>query len=318
MKKALFEKFGLTDESIEKLKDQSKNAWAVGVTAASDLSQQVASTDLFQSLNNFKSEVSKAMDAEFLKKSVGALDQETQQLFSPSNHRILDGGHTFFESIERAKQVGEQNSWTEIEVFSEWAKAYFTDLSSTAGMPMFGKLTDNVYDLLRELKIDEATARDIVTLNGQEAVEAILSGTIAAAGLFFAWKNEDKDNFSKTIGALLVSGAISMNPVTLSIVIFAMAMGYNSLVCKKAIARGGIIAGATLTVSALIPGPVILGFVPAMVVAIYLNKKLGKDFDAIDFGKRAYFYVKSEKFKAQIDSVMNNLESFKTKLSKPA
>lgn len=318
MKKALFEKLGLTEESIEKLKGQTNNAWAVGVASATDLSQQIATTDWFQTLNTFKSEVSKAMDSEFLKEGIGSLDKETLQLFTPSNHRILDGGHTLFESIERAKQVGADNNWSDSEIFTEWAKAYFTDMSSSAGMPIFGKLTDNVYDLLRELKFDEATARDIVTMNGQEAVEAILGGTVAAAGLFFAWKKEDKDAFSKTIGALIVSGAISMNPVTLSIGIIALAMGYNSLVCKKAITRGGIIAGATFTVSALIPGPVILGFVPAMVVAIYLNKKIGKDFDAIDFGKRAYFYVKSEKFKSQMDAALNTFDSLKDKIQKPA
>ncbi|WP_374027574.1 hypothetical protein ACES2J_15325 [Bdellovibrio bacteriovorus] len=306
MKKILFEAIGIADETIEKIKNESKSLFAVGVSSASVISQQVSSMDWFQSLNTYKSEVSKAMDSDFLKSGVGAIDADTLLKFSPSNHRILDGGHTFFESIERARQIGKENDWSNSEIFQEWSKAYFTDLSSPAGMPVFGDLTENLYLILRKV-FDEETARDLVTVNGQEAVEAILAGTLSAVGLFFAWKKEDKENFSKTIGALLVGGAVSINPLTLAIAVVAMAMGYNSLVCGKAISRGGIIAGATFTVSALVPGPVVVGLIPAIVVAIYLNKKMGKDFDAVIFGKRAYDYLRSDEFKVRMDYAMSTL-----------
>ena len=83
----------------------------------------------------------------------------------------MDGGHDFFSTIEKAQEIGNQNGWDSMETFQEWAKSYFTDLSSNAGMPVFGKLSDEIYGFLISINIDEETARDFVTVNGPEALE---------------------------------------------------------------------------------------------------------------------------------------------------
>jgi hypothetical protein len=217
-----------------------KSSWAWGTVLAADLSKNIAGQDWFKSINDFKSEVSKSMDSDFLSKGMGAVDPETVLSFSANNHRILDGGHTLFESISRAKEIGETNNWTSLETFQEWGKAYFTDLSSSAGMPAFGALSDNVYSILRAAGIDEAVARDLVTVNGQEAVEAILGGTITSLGLVFAWKSQDKEQFSRAVGSILIGSAIAMNPMTLCLAVNYGARQEITEAIQKIAAQGDI------------------------------------------------------------------------------
>jgi hypothetical protein len=265
---------------------KTQELWLAGTMMMGDWSQYLSDTDLVRNLNQYKSELSKAMDGGF---DIGSLDLETGIKMSPNNHRILDGGHGFFESIQKAKEVGGEQGWSDTETFTTWFQSYFTDLSSPAGMPAFGDATDNMYAFLRNfLSLDEATARDLVTVNGQEAIEAILGGTLAGVSLFFAWKKQDKENFSKAIGSIGLGAAVSMNPAVLCIIVVAAALGYNTLVCKKAIQRGGIVSFVAMGTSALLPGPVLLGLIPGVVLAMYVNKKMGKDFEPSVFMKELF------------------------------
>lgn len=306
----------------EKLVENSKSAWAFGLVTASDLSSQITQTENYRQFaewaKEFSSEVSKAMDHTYLKLGPGAIDAETGQIFSASNHRILDGGHTLFESIKRASEIGNKNGWSGLQTFDEWRKAYFSDLSTTEGMPVFGSLTDNVYDFLRDVGFKDQDVRDFLMVNSKEAIEiseTVLGGTLSAMSVFFAWKTQDKENFSRAVASLFAMSAVT-SPITLIIAIVAMAIGYNTLVCHKAMARGAVLSFASLTVSALVPGPVILGVVPAIIVAIYLNKKMGKDLDVIDFGKRAFQYANSKEFRDKINESLEKIRSYKTSMAR--
>jgi hypothetical protein len=225
------------------------------------------------------------MDSGF---KIGAVDPETLRAMAPNNHRILDEGHTFFESIKRAREVGEQEGWSDVDTFTTWFKSYFTDLSSPAGMPAFGAASDNIYDFLRDIGFSEAVARDLVTVNGQEAIEALIGGSLSVISLALAWKDQDKENFSKALGAIGLGGVVSMNPAILVVVIVAAALGYNTLVCQKTIGRGVVVSASAMLTSAIIPGPVLLGVLPAVVMSIYVNKKLGEDFDLSAQVKETY------------------------------
>ncbi len=240
------------------------------------------------------------------KRDIVDLDVNSVVKLMPSNHRILDGGHDLFSSIDRAQELGAQNGWSNMETFEQWAKSYFTDLSSTAGMPIFGKMSDEIYKFMRDtMGISEETARDFVTVNGQEALESIFAGTISAMGLYFAWKKEDKDAFSKIAGSILLTGAIAMNPVVIAVAVVAIAIGFQKMVKPQAIAKGAFITGSSMLISFLIPGPIILGLVPAMVVGYYLNKKMGKDFNFAEFFKSNYAYIRSDEFKQRIEFFVN-------------
>ena len=284
-----------------KAKNYSDAALASLATVSHEVSTAISQTEWMKSINDFKSEISTSMDSEFLKSGIS-------KFMTPNNHRIMDGGHDFFTTISKAQEIGDTNGWSSVQTFEEWAKSYFTDLSSSAGMPMFGKLSDNIYTFLRSLGVDEANARDFVTLNGQEALESVISGGIASVAIIFAWRKEDKETFSRAVGAILCSGTLTMNPASVIVAIIALGFGYNKLVCKEAIARSTITSMVGLSVSALIPGPVLLGVVPAMIAAIYLNKKMGTEFKPIDFSIRTFQMLKSEEFQKNCLALFNEFK----------
>lgn len=283
------------------LKDGSLQIQSAIGLIGSDLSTTIANTDFFKSLNNYTSELSKSMDAEFLKEGIS-------KVIMPNNHRIMDSGHDFFTTIEKARELGEKNNWSEMETFEQWANSYFTDLSSNAGMPTFGKFSDEIYTFLRSINISEENARDFVTLNGQEAIEAVLGTAIAGVAIFFAWKSEDKEKFSKTIASLYFTSAISLNPVLIIIATIGLAVGYQNLICKEAMARGAILSSAGLVVSSIIPGPVILGLLPALIATIYLNKKMGTDFKPIENSQQIITLLKSEEFRENCEKIFKQFE----------
>lgn len=294
------------------------NVAVVHTTAASALQDSPMVEDFLQKFNSVKNEITQAMDREF---KAGSIDVETGIAMSASNHRILDDGHTISESMSRAFQIGEDHGRSDFESFVEWGRAYLSDLSSPAGMPAFGKLTDDIYVVLREkLGVSDENARDFVTVNGSEAATAVIGGTISAIALVYAWNTEDKESFSRAIASIGLTSAVFLNPVTAAIAIVGLAIGYNKMVCSKAVARGGFITGMGLVVSALIPGPLLLGLIPAIVVTIYLNRKIGKDTDILDEGKTWLKIVSSPKFRKILsDNFENLLASFaKIKTEKAA
>jgi len=322
MKKFLGDALSKMKDSAEwdSLKKQAKahgsKAWLGGVAVLGDMSKAISQSDFVSKINTYKSEVSKAMDSGL---DLGSIDPETGLKMSLNNHRILDGGHGFFESINKAQEVGVEQGWSPIETFGEWSKSYFSDLSSPAGMPVFDGLTDNAYAFLRNIGIDDTTARDLVTINGQEAIESIVGGSFATIALVFAWKNEDKENFSRAIGALGLGSLIAVNPVVMVIVLAALGLGYNSLVCKKAVERGAVVTGVAMGTSMLIPGPILLGVIPAIVLAVYVNKKMGKDFDFTGELKRIYEILKTQEGRAKVvESLDKIIENLHTRVAKKA
>lgn len=261
-----------------------QRSWGVALVSASDLSHAIASAEFFKSLNSLSNEVTKAMDSGW---KPGFAPEELLKFvpdlkFMPNNHRILDGGHTISEAFSRAFTIGEQQGWSDLESFTAGAKAYLSDLSSNAGMPALGVLSDDIYALLRSLGMNEKLARDIVTINGQEAVEMVLGGTLSAVSLVLSWSKEDKEEFSRVLAAVGITGAIALNPIVLAMVVVVFALNYHKLVCRKAMARGAFITGTGLAVSALVPGPLWVGVIPAIVATIYVKKKITKDVDIVE------------------------------------
>lgn len=278
----------------------SKDSLATLTVLSSEVTTQIADAAWFRSFNDFSSEISKAMDHNYIKEKI-------TEVMTPTNHRILDGGHDFFSSIARAREIGDQNDWGAGKVFEEWSKAYFTDLSSPAGVPLFGKFSEDIYRYLKELGISDKEAADFVTINGQEALEALMSGAISAVALIFAWKAQDKEAFSKSIGFILTSGAATMTPAALVVAIVALAFGYNTLVCKESLAKGVLSSGLTLAISAVIPGPALVGLIPAIILSIYINKKLGKDFRPLEQSAKLYALVRSEEFQRDCISLYEEM-----------
>lgn len=206
-------------ETIASAKENATNAVTVGMgvtlDAINSLSNSITDSEIWREFNQTASSelvkaIGKAMDAGWEK---GGVDPETLLKFMPDNHRILDEGHTIAESFEQASEVGAEMDASFLDTFLAWGEAYLRDLSSPAGMPM-GEWADSIYAMLRDVGVDESVARDLVTVNGSEALSALMSGTISSLALVLAWNVEDRAAFSKAIGSMGVASLISANPIT--------------------------------------------------------------------------------------------------------
>lgn len=170
-------------------------------------------------------------------------------------------------------EEGNKAGLSSTDSFIEWGKAYFSALS-------------------------EKTARDRVSVNSHETIEAVIGGSIAAVSLFFSWRAEDKENFSKALGAIGVTSIIALNPVTAMVAVVGLAMSYNKQILKKdALVRGGVVSAIGMGVSALMPGRVLLGAVSALVVSMYANKKLTGDVVTREQVQQLLTYLRSDEFK---------------------
>ncbi len=297
-------------DASKKAAEKAKGAWIATTGLTTDIATIIADSEWGRSLNSLSNEVTRAMDQGFLDKAKGAIEGVAM---TPSNHRILDGGHTVSESLSRAFEIGEQQGLGGIDSFKQWAEAYLSDLSSPAGMPI-SELSDNVYAMLRGVGISEATARDLVTVNGQEAFDALLSGTLTTLALVFSWRDSDKKNFSKALGSIGLSSVVAMNPVTAIIAVVGLGIGYNRcMIDKQSILRGGLLNATGLAVSAIIPGPLILGAVPAFVLVIYVNKHLKTDVPVSQQLTDLAKYLASQEFRAH---ALKRYESANATISK--
>lgn len=312
------------NQKIQELSSKSKsvlnNSWAVAVGGANNFTSWLANTDFIRGLNDFSSDISKAMDAAYI-------DPLRTEAMNPSNHRILDGGHTLTESLSRGFNVGLDKGLNDFESFVEWGKAYVTDLSSPGGMPAFEGLTNDVYNILKAIGVSDKTAIDAVTVNGQEALEALIGGSLTAVALVFSWKKKDKENFSRAVSAIGISSIISLNPLLGLIALVALAIGYNqSMIDKSAMVRGGMLTGAVIGIGAIIPGPMLLGTIPAIVIAIYLNKNLKKEVPIAEQLKQVITLLNSKDFKDEIkehfdkanDQLIAAVNNFSSRMKKSA
>lgn len=246
-------------------------AWVASVSAVPSLSEIVTNMEFWKSLNNFSNEVSKSMDMNWINFTQGV---DSQIHMSAFTHRILDGGHTISASLEKAFELGKDLGWSKLETFEEWGKAYFSDLSSRAGMPAFEDFTGTLFKFLQRHGVSEERAREIVTINGQEALNAFIGGTISAVSLFFSWSSKDSDNFSRAVASVFMSGVKNVNPLTALVGIVGMAIGYQQKIIERdSFIKGGIVTGASMLTIALIPG-LLPGLIGAVVVSTWVNKKM--------------------------------------------
>lgn len=268
-------------ETSRTVASRTQEAWIVTSATVGEATQAagdlVGNTEWMRSINGHWDKdplvkaITQSMDKAF---KAGDLDLATGLKVMPNNHRLLVDGHTLRQSLTHAYEVAADQGTGHLETTVAWMKAYVEDLSSPAGMPI-GEWSKHVYATLRKAGWDEAAARNLVTVNGSEAVDALLSGTLSALSVALAWTTQDREDFSRAIGALGMAAMVSVNPVTGLVTIVAVAIAYKrDLLSKNAVQKGAFVKLAGFSVSLLLPGPAIVTAVCGIVVAVYLNKNL--------------------------------------------
>jgi hypothetical protein len=259
-----------------------QDAWIVVASSIGEATQAagewIANTSLVRGINGYWDDrepfvhaITQAMDKGF---QTGDIDWSSGLTIIPNNHRILIEGHTLGQSFAHAQEVAEQFGVGSLEATISWMKAYFEDLSSPGGMPL-GEWSKGVYVALRDAGWTEAAARDLVTLNGSEAIEALLSGTLSALAVALSWSKQEHEHFSRAIGMLGVGSIVAANPIAGLVTVVSAIVAYRKhRLSKEALKKGVFVKLAGFSVSLLLPGPAIVTALCGMVVCVYLNRKI--------------------------------------------
>ena len=240
----------------------------------------IASTEWVRSINGHWDHeplvraITQAMDKGF---QIGQIDPESGMTIVPNNHRILIDGHTPAQSLTEASQVSAEFGAEPVESTIAWLKAYFEDLSSPAGMPSW-ECSKDVYVALCEAGWDERTVREFVTTNGSDVVDGLLAAPLSALSVFLVWTNQERETFSRAVGALGMASILTLNPVVGLVTLVSAAIAYKrELISKSAIHKGMFIKLAGFSVSILMPGPALVTAICGIVLAVYLNRRIDRD-----------------------------------------
>ena len=196
-------------------------------------------------------------------------------------HRLFDG-HQPLEMWETIKNVKMDDSRKE-ELFA-YIETFFKDFNTPAGLPFFTYTKDG-YDkavifLNEKFHIPKDWFYDFNTLNGAELV----ASSISVLAVIFSWNSKDKKLFGDLISSLMTAGAIGGNPITMIIAIIVLGRHINleknkSKFSKKfldGIKKGSIGSLLFISTSAFVGGPVWIGLVLGLIIAIIFRKNSDK------------------------------------------
>lgn len=226
-----------------------------------------------EQFNTLSNVYTKAMDAGYLTESLG----------NPWTHRFLDGGHSLSGSWSAARGALEDDTfWQELQ---GWSGAYLSDLSSVVGMPVTSLSAQSLNTLESIVGVFGMNQRELVDFLSVNAVETAAT-FIPIIGALLNWSEPERAEFAKMIGATGLAAVISANPLLLLVALVCLARAYHHnrhsgdsmASVAKSVASGGALSGLVLATSAAITGPVWVGMVASIVVAI-AAQKAGKKVD---------------------------------------
>lgn len=192
-------------------------------------------------------------------------------------HRLFDGSHTVWGMWDKVQEARPDD--TLLQEVVGFATAYGKDLSSHVGMPLFGLTKDSYNQVAGALNEAFAIPRpwfqDVLHVNGAE----LIGGSIGVIAVALRWTKADTREFASLAGSLGLSAIASANPalgvVTLATLAkaFMHAKGKEDYVdALEGLAKGGLGTGAFLATSAAVGGPVWIGMVTGLCVAVAANR----------------------------------------------
>ncbi len=205
----------------------------------------------------------KAMDSEYLRTHIGGGD-----------HRMFDGGHTLSGAWERVRDASDTDSFTQ-EVIG-YVTGIWKDVTTPKGLP-FITWEKQDYDRWTEWAanhvpgVDKEFLYDLLSFDAFE----VLSTGLGAVGVVFALKAEDKEKLAEILGAMGIISILSANPIMGLAVIATTAYAYfvkKHEVDGKALFKGGVVAGTSMAVFAILGLPLLVELIIAMVLAALLKK----------------------------------------------
>tara|TARA_Y100001970_G_scaffold245898_1_gene313321 strand:+ start:315 stop:1163 length:849 start_codon:yes stop_codon:yes gene_type:complete len=196
-------------------------------------------------------------------------------------HRLFDG-HQPFEMWETVKNVKIDDSRKqELEAF---VKTFFKDFNTHAGLPFY-TLSKDSYDkaaifLHDKFFIPKDWFYDIQTLNGSE----LIASSLGVLGVVFNWNKKDAKLFGDLVSSLMMAGAIGGNPITVIISIIMLGRHFHLEKNKKKFSKkflegtkiGSLSLFSFLGISSFVGGPVWLGLILGLIIAVLVRKHSNK------------------------------------------
>jgi hypothetical protein len=266
---------------------------AIGGDAVLFLSTALSSPDLAQNLSRWAGEefntlsnaVTKAMDGDFAQGLASGVDY-----VAPELHRLF-GGHTIPEALSAAAYALPDAS--SAEVYWEAVKALASDMASSSGLPIVTFTRegfDRAVEVAESIGISQSFLADAVTYNAAE----VLGAAVPGIALLFGWNSRDRKRFVESLGALGISALVAANPILLVVIVLAAALDFHRhgrpdadqlKELATAFIRGGALSGIVMGTSVAIGGPLWVGLVVGIVLAI-LARKHAQEIDFQEIAKR--------------------------------
>ena len=266
---------------------------AIGGDAVLFLTTALSSPDLAQNLSRWAGEefntlsnaVTKAMDGDFAQGLASGVDY-----VAPELHRLF-GGHTIPEALSAAAYALPDAS--SAEVYWEAVKALASDMASSSGLPIVTFTRegfDRAVEVAESIGISQSFLADAVTYNAAE----VLGAAVPGIALLFGWNSRDRKRFVESLGALGISALVAANPILLVVIVLAAALDFHRngrpdadqlKELATAFIRGGALSGIVMGTSVAIGGPLWVGLVVGIVLAI-LARKHAQEIDFQEIAKR--------------------------------
>lgn len=222
--------------------------------------------------NTLSNVYTKAMDGQYVDGLVAGV-----QNISPSLHRLFDGNHTVVGAWDAVRSAISSDSY--YDEVKGYTQAFLSDLSSTTGMPIIS-ITPKTYEILLTLVeragISSAWLNDALHMNAEE----ILGSTLPGLAVLLNWNKAESEEFLRMLGGLAVATTYAANPVGGLLLIVAAARSFQlsrhsekpTATIASAFVEGGFLTGIVVASSVVIGGPIWIGMVAGLVLAIFAKK----------------------------------------------
>ena len=241
----------------EQVKTSSRKTLDTTILAANTLletTQGLLASNLANDLNDLLQNTvkgaatiyDKAMDAEYIATHVGG-----------SYHRLFDGGHTISGAIDAARGASPDDNIIQESLGT--VQGLFRDGTTSMGLPLANWSQETFNRVAGALESNFHIPKDwFYDLNTYDAAE-ILGASIGVVSLALHWNRADTETFSRLVGSMGMSAAISANPLLLVVTVVALAKAFHKAHQTGEYAefvdgqlKGALVSGATLSAVALV------------------------------------------------------------------
>lgn len=200
----------------------------------------------------------------------------------PNLARIFEG-HGLADSWAKVREALDHDTF--FQELTNWSAAYASDLSSSAGMPVATLSQESfavISGMFGKVGISTEWVGDAITFN----LEEILASAVPGLAVVLRWNASTTEEFRRMVGAMFPATLVSANPIMLLLLVVALAKGFAvsgklDSTGAASVAEGGLLSGLVMATSAIIAGPVWVGMVGGILLAMFA-RKLGREVETAE------------------------------------